>query len=297
MKKILFPYTNRCHQRQELLIKELSKDFEVCVATYGEKELSMVETVIDLSHKFKKALDTIKPDLAIIRGDRHEMLTPALLCAYSNIPIVHIEGFDLSGVIDNKVRYAISHLSDYHFVTNEESYWRALNMGFKNVCNFGSLDCEYAVSVEGIIKPEKPYIVALWHNTQDEDEKPLLEAIRGFPYDIIGLKGNRDYGSGSYKEEYAPDDFIRLLRGASCLVGNSSAGIKEAGILGVPVVDIGSRQNNRLKPGNVLSCAWDTQAIRLAIETQLQKKIHPDMTYYKKDTSKKIAEKIRELYN
>src|SRR3990167_3027983 len=143
MKRILFPYTNRTHARNQLLLNLLKEDFDVHITTYGEKDMPMANVAVDITNKFKKALE-IKPDLVLIRGDRFELLPVAMLCAYSGFKMAQIEAGDLSGVIDNKVRYAISHLSDYHFNTNEASEARLSMMGFPNVYNCGSLDVEYA---------------------------------------------------------------------------------------------------------------------------------------------------------
>jgi len=297
MKKIIFPTFNRVHEsRQKLLLEELAKSFQIHITTYSDKKMKMEDIAVDIALKFRGAIEVIKPDLALIRGDRHECLVPATLCAYSGIPIAHIEGFDLSGVIDNRVRFAISHLSDYHFVTNEESYKRAKDMGFKNVWNYGSLDVEYASMVEG--RKEGKYIVALWHNTPTETEKPLLEALESFKdYDIVGIRGNHDYGiESTYKEEYEPDEFIRLLKGASCLVGNSSCGLKECSILGTPTINIGNRQANRLRTKNVLDVKCRKEDIIDGIQRQLRHGRYTfDQTYYKEGTSKRITEKIINL--
>src|SRR3990167_5278240 len=140
--KICFPQTNRAHQRQKLLLDELAKDNEVVIAdiSHVAENETMANVAAAYAVEFNKYLEKVKPDLVLIRGDRFEVLPLAMCCAYREIHIAHIEGFDLSGAIDNKVRYAISYLADYHFVTNEDSYKRAVDMGFKNVWNFGSLD-------------------------------------------------------------------------------------------------------------------------------------------------------------
>lgn len=297
-KKILFPVFNRVHEaRQKLLLEELSKDFQVCITTYGEKDLDMARVAVDIAGKFQNALDKIKPDIALIRGDRYEMLVPAMLCAYNKIPIAHIEGFDLSGAIDNKVRYAISYLSDLHLVTNEESYRRALSMGFKNVYNYGSLDVEYAIKCSQTLKnaPErtKEYLVVLYHPYEKEDVLELYRALEDFiDYDIIGIKSNKDYGKQTYKEEYTPEEFINLLRGAELLIGNSSAGIKEAPALGINVVNIGERQANRLRPDSVKDCKCEEEDIKYSIRYQLEHSYLPSKIYCQKDTSKKIAKTI-----
>ncbi len=294
--RILFPTFNRVHEaRQKLLLDELSKDFKVCITTYGEKNMDMAKVSVDIAGKFQNALDKIKPDIALLRGDRYEMLIPATLCAYNKIPIAHIEGFDLSGEIDNRVRYAISFLSDYHFVTNEESYRRALSMGFKNVWNFGSLDVEYALKApKQPIERTKPYIMVLYHPVENEDVLELYKALEDFiDYDIVGIKSNKDSGQSTYKEEYSPEEFINLLRGAECLVGNSSAGIKEAPALGIPVVNIGERQANRLRPKSVKDCKCEEDDIKYSIRYQLEHSYEPAREYYQKDTSKRISSIIK----
>lgn len=294
MKRILFPFTNRTHARNQHLLDLLKEDFDVHICTYSEKDMPMTDVALDIANKFRVALE-IKPDLVLIRGDRFELLPVAMLSAYAGFKMAQIEAGDLSGAIDNRVRYAIGHLSDYHFTTNEESEKRLLSMGFPKVYNCGSLDVEYALSVQG--ERQGRYILALWHNVPNEDEVELLEALKAFPdYEIIGIRGNKDYGSGTYTEQYAPDEFIRLLRGASCLVGNSSAGMKEASILGTPVVNVGSRQQNRLKPKNVMDvpCGWRfiEEAIRIRL---FHGRYAVDYTYYQLDVSKKICEVIKNV--
>src|SRR3990167_5125452 len=181
MKKICFPCTNPIHlARNQLLLNQLKETFEVHIAEYSQKEMSMSEIAVDLVPKFKVALDKIRPDAILARGDRFEILIPVMLAAYSGIPIIHLEGFDISGVIDQKIRYAVSYLSDYHFVSNEESYQRALSMGFKNIWNCGSLDCEYALSVKPLKLRSKPYIMTLYHNIPNERPEAILEAVEAF---------------------------------------------------------------------------------------------------------------------
>src|SRR3990167_6386936 len=138
MKKILFPCTSKIHwQRNQLLLNELTKNFDVHIGEYGQKDMGMSEIAVDITGKFQKALDVIKPDLVLIRADRFELLPCAMLSTYGGYKVAQIESGDLSGVIDNKVRFAISHLADYHFATNTESELRLRVMGFKHVYNHG----------------------------------------------------------------------------------------------------------------------------------------------------------------
>lgn len=302
MKKICFPSTSPIHlARNQLLLNTLKEKFDVHIAEYGRKEMSMSEVMLDIVPKFKVALDKIKPDAILARGDRFEILSIATLAAYSNIPIIHIEGFDKSGLIDQRVRYAVSYLSDWHFVTNEESYRRAISMDFKNVWNYGSLDCEYALSVKPLNLRPKRVIMALWHGTPFEDSTRVISACSAFKdrFDIVGIRGNHDYGEKSiYTESYPPDEFINLLRGASCVVGNSSCLIKEASVLGTPAILVGNRQANRLLTKNILKVECNQKEIEQAIRYQIEHGSYSmDTTYYQPNTAKQIAAKITEVLN
>lgn len=283
MKKILFPITNRVHEaRQKLLLRELARKNSVKIVRLSTPSKDMGSVSSSYAVHFNKFIKQEKPDLVIIRGDRYEQLPLAMVSAYNGIPIAHIEGFDLSGVIDNRVRYAISNLSDYHFVTNEDSYNRARSMGFEHVWNYGSLDCEYALEAsKSARRREKPYILALYHPIQTESPEPVIRALEHFDIEVIGIKSNSDYGKALYQEEYSPQQFIHLLDGATCLVGNSSAGLKESSILGVPVVNIGERQMNRTRPSNVVDVPCDEDAIVAGITWQIRHgRYQRDTTYY-----------------
>lgn len=295
MKKIIFPCTSPIHiARNQLLLKELEKYFRVCIATYGEKNMKMDEIACDITPKFKWALDKEKPDAVIIRADRAELLPCAMLSVYGGYKVIQLEAGDKSGTWDDKVRYAISYLADAHFTTNDPATIKMLSLGFENVYNMGSLDCEYALTVKPQNATRKPYILVTWHPIQNEDGTLLYEALKAFQdYEIIGVRGNKDYGiASSYKEWYQPEEFINLLRGASCAVGNSSCLLKEASVLGTPCVLIGERQKNRLRPKNVKDAKYDKEDIEYSIKYQLHKKYEPDYLYYREGTSKKIAEVI-----
>lgn len=246
-------------------------------------------------------------DAVIIRGDRFEMLGLTMVASYKGIPIVHLEGGDVSGVIDNRVRHAITHLSDYHFCTNENSHRRLVQMGapLDHVWNFGSLDVEYAAKVKPKKLRDKPYILVAFHPITGEDEGELDAALaqflpsihrpRDYGFDIIKIGSNADYGRGYGTEQYSPEDYINLMRFSKVCVGNSSSLLKEASILGVPVVNIGSRQNARLKPKNVFDVACKERLIASAIKYQLEQKYRKDRVYYQKDTSKKIVNKLKAI--
>ena len=268
MKKILFPVTNRVHlARQQLLLKELEKFFEVKIVEYKPEYGDMSEKIVDYAHQFNNVFKAEKPNAVLIRGDRYEMLPIAMCAAYQGIKIIHIEGGDLSGVIDNKVRHAITKLADIHFATNKESYTRLITMGVDsdNVFNFGSLDVEYAASIQTKRLIQEKYFVIAFHPIKNEDGK-IFEKLKIDGLKKIDIESNKDYGIGYSGETYSSEDYINLLKYADLLIGNSSSLIKEASILAVPAIDIGERQNNRLKPHNVLHIPYNKEFLDKAIE-------------------------------
>ena len=188
MKRIVFIASNRVHlARQKLLLDELGKHFEVDIFEPQQKEGGMSVSSILYAIEFNNFLSSKQYDYVLARGDRYEILPMVVVASYKGIPIIHIEGGDLSGAIDNKVRYAITHLSDYHFCTNEESHQRLIQNGISpnKVWNFGSLDVEFAKSVDTIdvnlqhfIK--EPYILVAYHEIPGEDSNELEKALKHF---------------------------------------------------------------------------------------------------------------------
>lgn len=239
-------------------------------------------------------------DAIIIRGDRFEMLGLTMVATYQGIKIIHLEGGDTSGVIDNRVRHAITHLSDFHFCTNEQSHRKLINMGvpLDHVWNFGSLDVEYAEQVKPVkVLKQRPYILVAFHPIEGENANELDKALREFEghYDIVRIGSNTDYGKGYGTEQFSPEEYINMMRFAALCIGNSSSLLKEASVLSVPVINIGSRQNDRLKPKNVLDLPCKAKIITEGIEFQLKREYKKDLTYYQKDTSKKIVNKLKEI--
>jgi len=298
-KKICFPVTFRGHEaRQKLLLDELRNDFDVQIWKPTTSPGAMSVFAIFCAIEFNNYLSQNQFDAVLIRGDRYELMGLAMVAAYKGLKIIHIEGGDLSSVIDNKVRHAITHLSDLHFCTNEESHRRLISMGLptNRVWNFGSLDAEFAISVKPNRIIAEPYILVAYHGIPGEEENEVTKAVENFKdYKIVNIQGNKDYGKEFKGEEYAPEDYINLIRFASVCVGNSSSFLKEASVLGTLVVNVGARQDKRLKPANVLDVNCYENEITRAIYYQLGKVGAIDHTYFKSDTSIKIAEKLKEI--
>lgn len=308
---------------------------ELYVSLEGGNNIAMAKTTGLAILEFTNALQRLKPEMVVVIGDRFEVLAAATAAAYSNIVVVHLEGGDVSGTIDESVRHAVTKLSHLHFVTNQKSKERLLKMGEnpEHVYNVGSLDVEFLNHVEDLpdlsfinregvgaeIKFDLPYITVIQHSvTTGEDNfkniQETLKAINELGVQAFWFWPNTDAGVDGishairmfreknidYKIRFithlSPVEFINILKKTACLVGNSSAGIKECSYLGIPVVNIGTRQKNRLAAENVLNVGYDNQAIGEAIKRQINHGPYPSSSiYFQPDTSKKIAEILKKM--
>lgn len=309
---------------------------KIIMTLEGGSPVAMAKTAGLGIAEFATAFDNLSPDIVLIRGDRYEILSAAIAAAYLNIPVAHIEGGDITGTIDESVRHAVTKLSHIHFTTNEEAKERVLKMGERPsyVFNFGCPGLEFItrnnfqvsneiinyLGVGDMIDISKPYIVVMQHPVTSEVGKnrefvnETLEAVNDLNLPTIWFWPNVDAGTDevskgirSFREEKSPErirflkyipaeQFIGLIKGAACLVGNSSAGIKEASYLGTPVVDIGTRQNGRMRAENVVNVNYNRDEIKQAIEKQLRHGRYPSSSiYYKEGTSKSIVDTLSNI--
>lgn len=371
-RKICFPITSRIHYaRQKHLLNLINKnpklDLQLVVGgsvlldKHGERflpaitdagftinetlfnvieggnHIAMAKTAGLTALEFANSLHKLNPDIVLIRGDRFEQLAIAMVAAYLNKTVAHIEGGDVSGTIDESVRHAITKLAHIHFVTNDTARKRVIQMGEnpKMVFNVGSPDTEFAslvdskndgraVNKSGMgakIDLGKPFLIAMQHPVTTEKNnrrnvEETLKAINELNLPTVWFWPNSDAGTGEvskairiYREhgkltnekvrfvtDLLPEDFVGLLRKSSALVGNSSAGIKEASYLGVPVVNIGTRQANRLRGENVVDVGHRSAAIKLAIQKQLKHGPYKKSDiYFRSGTSKKIVEVLSKV--
>ena len=257
--------------------------------------------------------DNLKPDVVVSVADRYETIATAVAAAYLNIPVAHLQGGEVTGSIDEKVRHAVTKLSNLHFVANEGAGRRVERMGEDpasiHVNGCPSIDLAARVAAEerehpfdpfreyaGVGSPFDPaagYLVVLQHPVTTEYEGALdqiretLAAVEALARPTFWFWPNVDAGSDliskgirHYREtrsldhvyffkNLAPEDFIRLLLGARCIVGNSSAGIREGAFLGLPAVNVGGRQAGRDRAENVVDAGYDRGAVQAAVESQL----------------------------
>ncbi|OHA22426.1 MAG: UDP-N-acetyl-D-glucosamine 2-epimerase, UDP-hydrolysing [Candidatus Taylorbacteria bacterium RIFCSPHIGHO2_02_FULL_43_55] len=304
---------------------------KITMVLEGGSPVAMAKTTGIGITEFTTVFENLSPDIVVVRGDRYEVLAPVIAAAYLNITIAHIEGGDVTGNIDESVRHAITKLSHIHFTTNEESKKRVMRMGELPgfVYDVGAPELEfvaknnYRVSNEFInylgvgdaVDINRPYIVVMQHPVTSEHGKnkdhieETLHAIYDLKIPSIWFWPNVDAGTDevskgirSFREEknpshmrfikhIPPEEFIGLLKKTACLVGNSSSGIKECSYLGIPAVNIGSRQNGRMRASNVIDVGYDMKKIKKAIKVQIKHGVYqPSHMYYKKNTCKKICD-------
>ncbi len=311
-------------------------DAKIVMTLEGGSPVAMAKTTGIGITEFATAFDNLRPDVVVVRADRYEVLSAAVAAAYLNIPVAHIEGGDISGTIDESVRHAITKFAHIHFPSNEVSHQRILKMGENPdyVFNVGCAGIEYVsqhqdtitnedinqVGVGGKIDLEQPYIMVMQHpvtsefgdNRKNTDE--TLRAISKIGMQTLWFWPNVDAGSDQvskairvsrekgelenvhFIKNLPAEKFIALLKNAKCLIGNSSAAIKECSYLGIPAVNIGTRQDGRLRGENVMDVDYSADQIENAIKKQLEHgPYEKSYIYHKEDTSKKIIEILRDI--
>jgi len=274
-----------------------------------------------------------RPDAILVTGDRFDMLPAVLAARMMNIQIFHVQGGENSGSIDDTVRDMITVCSYIHYVSTEKAANRVSSIvaGRDGVHNMGCPAVEYVAGLpvgdcfdvtrlkkrfkhKVNIQPNEPYLLIVVHpNTLDDKDiqmDVLMDACLSFKMKCIVVYPNVDAFSIVISEtikekhirfsnlitviKHAPlEDFVMMMAHASCMVGNSSAGIREAASFGVPVVNIGSRQSHRERNENTLDSLCVYQSIVEAIQLQLDHGPYGrSNVYYRPQSALNIARHI-----
>lgn len=311
--------------------------FEVSSRVYmvveGENLATMAKTTGLGLLELATAFDNLKPDVVVTIADRYETIATAIAASYMNIPLAHVQGGEITGTIDEKVRHAITKLADIHLVSTQKAGENVIRMGEdpSSVYITGCPSIDIAASildspavnfdpfakykgVGAIFDMKSDYLVVMQHPVTTEYEHArtqvieTLHAVHEIDLPTFWFWPNVDAGSDGtskgirmYRENERPpnihffknmesEDFLRLIYNCRCLIGNSSVGIREASFLGVPTVNVGSREAGRERGNNVLDVDYDRGQIKSAIEKQLAKERYPSDTLYGSgDAGQKIA--------
>lgn len=274
----------------------------VPVTLTGESGPEMALALADALRGFVGAIREFRPDVAIVLGDRGEMLAGALAAVHANVPVVHIHGGERSGTIDESLRHAITKLSHFHFTATEGARQRLIRMGEDESRVF----CTGAPGLDGLwedasiprhelcarhgFAADQPVILLLYHPVvQDADQEEsrmerVLAAVARTGAQVLCLMPNSDAGGAGIRravERWAGKvcllthldrrEFVAWLAAADVMVGNSSSGIIEAASFGLPVVNVGDRQNGRERNGNVNDVPATEPSIYKAVVSALRR--------------------------
>ncbi len=253
---------------------------------------------------FSDFVAELRPDLVIVHGDRVEALACALVCATNYIRCAHIEGGEVSGTIDELFRHCNSKLAYCHFVSSEDAAKRirALGEDASSIYVIGSPELDFHAGPSGVTLQEvrdryaitfEEFGIVSFHPVTSEagdmgrQAKALYAALGASGRSFVVILPNNDPGAREILDVVKQLDasqfrvipsmrfghFSELMRHAACIVGNSSMGVREAPFLGVPSLDVGTRQTKRGVSGTITTCmADDTDVISSFLDTQWGKK-------------------------
>lgn len=305
----------------------------------GENLSAMAKTTGLGMLEISTAIDNLRPDFVVTVADRFETMATAVAAAYMNVPLVHVQGGEVTGSIDEKVRHSITKLADFHFPSTRGAAERIERMGepkdrvFVTGCPSIDLALEVKLRPQLDFSPlekyggvgaqvdlSKGYVVVLQHPVTTEymesraEIEETLEAMHALQMPVLWFWPNVDAGSDgtsrgirAFRERVKTDqfhffknmtgtDFLRLLVNSRCLVGNSSVGIRECGFLGVPVVNIGTRQMGRERGPNVLDVDYGRKQILEATRSQMDHgPYESDSTYGDGFAGVRIADTLAKL--
>lgn len=293
---------------------------EVYLELEGSKPATMAKSVGFGIVEFASELNRLRPDVLLMIGDRYEALAAAIAAAYMNIPIVHVQGGEVSGSIDESARHAITKFSQFHFPSTRRAADYLIRMGEREdtILGVGCPSSDIARTLERDLPAEllnrrgggieidgsRPYLLVVFHPTTTEygDERDQMDTVLS-GLEAIGMQAvilwpNIDAGSDHiskairvYRDRVdkpwlrtltnlTPEDYLRVLANAACAVGNSSSFVRDAGYFGTPVVLLGNRQNGREADAHVTRIAVERETITATVRKQLEHGPYEPSTLY-----------------
>jgi len=312
--------------------------FKTSLAVEGDDLVKMPKTVglgiVELSTIF----DNENPDMIMTVADRYETLATAIAASYVNIPLVHLQGGEISGTIDDKVRNAITQLADYHFPATADAADRILQMKQKDHARIWAMGCPSMDLLSSLVPNWKSiqdevnrhgdgdkieiygdfFIIMLHPDTKGdpvtgEQVNMVFDVLNEFDEQKIVMWPNIDPGSDKIAKAWRMikelnwDSNVRYIRHLDsavfsalmcqccCIIGNSSAGIREATFLGIPSVSIGDRQEGRECGRNVSHVPFDRVILKQAITRQRKRYYQRDTMYGDGHAGEKIAKQLGKI--
>ena len=261
-------------------------------------EATMDLTLAKTIEGFSEYLKYVHPDLIVVHGDRVEALAGAIVGSLNNILVAHIEGGEVSGTVDELIRHSVSKMSHIHYVSNDLAKQRLLQMGEieASIKVIGSPDLDIMRSEHlPIIQEVKDYYdiafnhyaIAMFHPVTTEYDnmatyaENFVSALLVDNNNYVVIFPNNDLGSALILEAYNAfvgnprfrvfpsirfEYFLTLLKNAQFIIGNSSAGIREAPYYGIPTVNIGNRQLKRATSSEIINTSSEKSKILEALK-------------------------------
>ncbi|WP_430399235.1 UDP-N-acetylglucosamine 2-epimerase [Flavobacterium sp.] len=257
-------------------------------------DLTLAKTIEGLSAYVKECT----PDMIVIHGDRVEALAGAIVGSLNNILVAHIEGGEVSGTIDELIRHSTSKMSHVHFTSNKQAKKRLIQMGElkDSIFVIGSPDVDimFSNTLPKLEEAKKyyeihfeEYAVVMFHPVTTEVKymeqyaNDFVNALLDDTHNYVVVFPNNDLGSKSILKAYEQlkdnprfrvfpslrfEYFLTLLKKAQFIIGNSSAGIREAPYYGLPIINIGSRQQNRAVHADIINTDYAKKSITEALK-------------------------------
>jgi len=319
-------------------VDEIIEDgFEVkykIISTYdGSNHFTMTKSMGSIIQSLVDVLDISKPDWMILAGDRYETVAAALAGSYTYTPTAHIQAGELSGNIDGMGRHVIGKLAHIHFASNEDASTRLKKLGeeefrIHNVgapqldeIHNGKISDKNLILSKYNINYDDEYFLVVFHPVTEEYDQiynqieVLYSSLSSFNTDKVCILPNNDAGGdqiSSYLKDNRSDqfklykniprqDYLSLLKNCSCLIGNSSSGILEAPSFPTPVVNIGTRQEGRIRSNNIIDVGnFNKELIIKAIKKTQSKEFQNSFEntknpYGSGDSSKKILNVLSKM--
>jgi UDP-N-acetylglucosamine 2-epimerase (hydrolysing) len=281
-------------------------------------EMVLASTIQGLSRYIHEQ----RPDMIVIHGDRVEALAGAIVGALTNTVVCHVEGGERSGTVDESLRHAVSKLSHLHFVANDEAALRLRQMGeaTNGIHVIGSPDLDVMTSQLPSIESVKrhyeidfdDYGIVLFHPVTTDKHMArhacmVVDGLLATKREFVVIYPNNDEGTRYILSEYERlresrlfrlfpsidfEKFLTLLKHSRCLIGNSSAGIREAPFYGLPSVNIGDRQSNRYMGPTIRNCGYESDQVAAAINEAFRTPLSPGDNHFGDGNS---AERFIEL--
>lgn len=284
---------------------------------------NLAKTIDGFSHY----IGEIRPDLIVVHGDRIEAMAGAIVGSLNNILVAHIEGGEVSGTIDELIRHSISKLSHIHLTSNEEANKRLIQMGEDKNCvfNIGSPDLDVMNSKDlpslDYVKeyyeiPFCKYAIVMFHPVTTETErlqedcKLFVDCLLKSGLQYIVIYPNNDMGSNIILNEYKRlennknfkvfpslrfEYFLVFLKNCQFIIGNSSAGVREAPYYNIPTINVGSRQNNRVKSSTISTIEFSEDDFKYAIENAVSLgRVKKDVDFGDGNSDKKFLELLKQ---